>query len=112
MKKISFPKKYKYGIKAPIKSHTFIFFNDFFFISKKITRAGSSAFQKKITMTRSDQQVQFISKSCEKIGNYLKFRNSEKATQIWVIFHFVLTLLSRGWIHILWPSYNIYTLHG
>ena len=49
MKKPSFPKNYKYGIKAPIKSHTCIYFwYQNFFISKKITSVGSSAFQKKL----------------------------------------------------------------
>ena len=37
MKKISFQKNYNYGMKAPLKSHTCIFFEIiFFFISKKM----------------------------------------------------------------------------
>ena len=44
---VFFPKNYKYGIKAPIKSHTCIFFFEMK-ISKKITSVGSSAFQKKL----------------------------------------------------------------
>ena len=49
-----FKKIYKYGIKAPIKSHTCIFFrNDFFFISKKIYKCWIKRISKTFTTTRS-----------------------------------------------------------
>ena len=42
-KKFHFKKKYKCGIKAPIKCHTCIFFwNEHFFISKKFTSVESA----------------------------------------------------------------------
>ena len=42
-KNFDFKKNYNYGIKAPLKSHSCIFFwNQIFFISKEITSAGWS----------------------------------------------------------------------
>ena len=49
-----FKKNYKYGIKAPIRSHSCIFFEmKYFLFPKKITSVGSSAFQK--NLQRLDQ---------------------------------------------------------
>ena len=37
---------------------------------------------------------------------HLKFRYSEKATKIWPIFHFFLTLKVKDGTHVWWPSQN------
>ena len=105
MKKFDFKKNYNYGIKAPLKSHSCIFFEiNFFSFPKKITSVGWSNRCKFFWNPLDPTLVIFLTFFEKNYNDWIKGKLSKSQTK-WTGLVFAVPIFRK--VHIFWEGHKI-----